>query len=541
MIIQCPECQTRFKVADDKVKPGGIKVRCAKCRHIFLAQRPQPALAPEQQPPEPAAEKPAENFAPPEETPPPTQPEAPAAFPTATAARPPEPPPQQKDQFDSFSLDATPEGPAEEDFEGFEEFSTSPDAAIASVPPAEQPDESEETWDAGFGEESAEQAFGAEFAGDEEQRPLEDEFDFGAESEPFPSEAGPDTMEEELAGEEEAGLDSPDEFSFSDEPEAAADELSGDDFAFEEALESGAGEKGLDFAEEPPAFNWEEETESGAAELSGAADEFDFGDAEEASEEAEEFDFSGMTFGEEESPEPARSEPDPEEDAFGSLSLDLDEPAAAAPAAAAAVPPAAAERQAAEAEEEPLEAPLPVPKKRKSALSGLTLFLLLLLFGLLGAAGYFIWSEGSLDQALQRLTGQQAPARPAGQIRLSELNSFFVNNLAEGQLFVISGQAINEFTEARSAVTVKGVLFDKNGKALVQQTVFCGNALDEDALRSMPFSRIEESMNNQFGDSLSNLNIGAGKAIPFTIVFKNLPPDLAEFIVEVVDSKPASK
>jgi hypothetical protein len=56
----------------------------------------------------------------------------------------------------------------------------------------------------------------------------------------------------------------------------------------------------------------------------------------------------------------------------------------------------------------------------------------------------------------------------------------------------------------------------------------------------MTFAAIEEAMNNQFGDSLSNMNVAAGATIPFTIVFRNLPDGLANINVEVVDSKPGA-
>ena len=47
-------------------------------------------------------------------------------------------------------------------------------------------------------------------------------------------------------------------------------------------------------------------------------------------------------------------------------------------------------------------------------------------------------------------------------------------------------------------------------------------------------------MNNQFGDSLSNMNVAAGASIPFTIVFRNLPDGIANINVEVVESKPGA-
>ncbi len=42
MVIQCPHCQAPFKLAQNKIKPGGTKVRCTKCKIIFLVTPPQP-------------------------------------------------------------------------------------------------------------------------------------------------------------------------------------------------------------------------------------------------------------------------------------------------------------------------------------------------------------------------------------------------------------------------------------------------------------------------------------------------------------------
>jgi uncharacterized repeat protein (TIGR01451 family) len=54
----------------------------------------------------------------------------------------------------------------------------------------------------------------------------------------------------------------------------------------------------------------------------------------------------------------------------------------------------------------------------------------------------------------------------------------------------------------------------------------------------MKYAQIEEAMNNQFGDSLANMNIKPGTVLRFTIVFRNVPKELANINVEVVDSKP---
>ena len=103
---------------------------------------------------------------------------------------------------------------------------------------------------------------------------------------------------------------------------------------------------------------------------------------------------------------------------------------------------------------------------------------------------------------------------------------------------MIHGKTVNNFTSARSAIAVKGVLLDGAGKVLLQQQVFCGNPLSDEKLRTLKFAEIEEAMHNQFGDSLSNMNVKAGTAMKFTIVFRNVPEEMASINVEAVDSKP---
>ncbi|MFL5320986.1 MAG: zinc-ribbon domain-containing protein [Myxococcaceae bacterium] len=48
MIVKCGNCQTRFKIPDDKVTDKGVKVRCTKCQNTFRVTKAdaQPANAP---------------------------------------------------------------------------------------------------------------------------------------------------------------------------------------------------------------------------------------------------------------------------------------------------------------------------------------------------------------------------------------------------------------------------------------------------------------------------------------------------------------
>ncbi len=66
MVVQCPNCQARFKLADDKVTAKGVKIRCSKCANVFTVKpedgvdgggAPKPVKSPV--PEAPAAKEPA--------------------------------------------------------------------------------------------------------------------------------------------------------------------------------------------------------------------------------------------------------------------------------------------------------------------------------------------------------------------------------------------------------------------------------------------------------------------------------------------------
>lgn len=43
MIIKCDKCNTAFRLPDEKIKPEGTKVRCSKCKNLFIVFPPKPA------------------------------------------------------------------------------------------------------------------------------------------------------------------------------------------------------------------------------------------------------------------------------------------------------------------------------------------------------------------------------------------------------------------------------------------------------------------------------------------------------------------
>jgi predicted Zn finger-like uncharacterized protein len=113
MVVSCPECEARFKLADDAVPVGGAKARCARCNTTFRVEAPEddfPVPTGERPRPEPAAAAPPppdEAEAPesdepvfgddePEERPEPSPEPPPSEAPPAVAAEPRPAPPRDR-------------------------------------------------------------------------------------------------------------------------------------------------------------------------------------------------------------------------------------------------------------------------------------------------------------------------------------------------------------------------------------------------------------------------------------------------------------
>jgi predicted Zn finger-like uncharacterized protein len=44
LIAACPQCQTRFRLAKEKIGPQGARIRCSSCQTIFRVQSPDPGV-----------------------------------------------------------------------------------------------------------------------------------------------------------------------------------------------------------------------------------------------------------------------------------------------------------------------------------------------------------------------------------------------------------------------------------------------------------------------------------------------------------------
>lgn len=208
----------------------------------------------------------------------------------------------------------------------------------------------------------------------------------------------------------------------------------------------------------------------------------------------------------------------------------------------------------------PVKAP---PKERlPSRFPLLTFLIAILILAGAGFGAFFLWERaddlkkaGLSFSALRQYLGLRNEAE--GVIALEKVRGYYIENALLARIFVIEGQAVNQWREARSFIKVKGALLDAKGTKVKEKEAYCGNILSEKDLRELPLAAIEKSLSSQFGESFSNVNIPPQKSVPFMIVFPDLslgrpevkpagrtgqvPPLLSEFTVEVVSSQKGSK
>ncbi|MDT8445175.1 MAG: DUF3426 domain-containing protein, partial [Desulfuromonadales bacterium] len=558
-------------LADEKVKPGGTKVRCSKCKEVFTVIPPEPepfedtvdfdssnmekitgdlpdGVAPD-------SDRLQASFPQQEE-----QPTSPAESHTSQT-------PDTSKQADSDELDfsslesemakdtgsndeladnfffADTTQPAEATFDkaGEDRTSAGADFSVGDVPAADHTDEKPTDFSVSFAEtKEPDGPLNFDFSEDEEsdsETTERIETDFSTEESTKPSEFS-------FTGsvEESQQQDGPGEFAFEDEGDDSA-------YSFDQAEEEATPAVTQKYSE-PGEFSFDDDDSVSAWSEEPADDETSFSfeeagfdsDIAPATSSASASDAEGLQFGEIDfaSEDESGASSFQSNDDFPKSTMPLEMETEASSRSQSSPSPSPRN-------DDDIPLPPPPPAAKKSSLSRILVLLVLLLLILGGAAGYLFMQEGSLNlntitrylPFLQEYIGEPPVSSPGDRIGITIIDSSYVNGQA-GQMLVIQGAAVNNHSTTRSAITVKGVLLDATGQPLLQQTVFCGNKLDNSALKSMSFAAIEEAMNNQFGDGLSNMNVSAGATIPFTIVFRNLPTGIASINVEVVDSKPGA-
>lgn len=501
MVIECSRCHARFKLADDKVKFNGTKVRCTKCREVFTVF--------------------------PESDSPITTP-VPSISPNVSIG-------EDGGDVDSFSTDTPPvsedanwnqeinpshfsenAGASDLDAINFENFAT----PVFSVS-TEKNDEIKFTdgTDFSFKESSvaAESAHQYTIAEETDNKPVATESESGLKADLF--RADPASTLPEVLSQNDSTTDS--EFAF-----PAAENLTD--------------------------FSWEE---SGTCSIE--TDTLDATPKVQTAPQDTVFDFSSFSFDDVSASAGTDENKNLSPIAESETTIELltkaealTDPLLTSPTSSEGLffPLPSTDSTDDHQESRPISArqrrPRPRSREKKKGPNRLIFKTALLIFLLL----LFVYGIMNRDQLQKeyknKISGfieSQVSMETNGKIGLIQLiGSYLINNQGE-DLFVIRGEAINEFKGLRSSVVVRGTIYDEKGAVIQRQSAYGGNPLPDNSLKKLGFKEIRDIMNKELGENLVNLNIASGKGIPFTIVFNKVPKNIKEFSVEVIESKPGSK
>lgn len=180
--------------------------------------------------------------------------------------------------------------------------------------------------------------------------------------------------------------------------------------------------------------------------------------------------------------------------------------------------------------------PLSIASRRKETpqVSGMLVLMGVIIAGLI--VFYGTWGYMTLTEDKGTLSTQEA-----GRITVRSVEASYIKNKKTGDLLVISGEAVNEYSKPRAAIQIKGIVFGADGDEISSKNAFCGNPLTRDQLTTMTMEKIEAAMANQFGDSLANMEVAPGNAIPFMIVLPRPPAGAKDYGVEPAGSTLAAE
>ncbi len=130
---------------------------------------------------------------------------------------------------------------------------------------------------------------------------------------------------------------------------------------------------------------------------------------------------------------------------------------------------------------------------------------------------------------------------PVGSVRVMEntLQNDFIENAGHGKkLFIIKGSVKNESSEPKGFIKVTANLYSEGHKLEMTSSACCGNILTNEELATSDFETISARMADKAGSNNSNTNVKPGMIVPFMIVFPDFPANTMEYEVLVAESSP---
>jgi len=124
-------------------------------------------------------------------------------------------------------------------------------------------------------------------------------------------------------------------------------------------------------------------------------------------------------------------------------------------------------------------------------------------------------------------------------LALSNVEGQFGESATLGKVFVVHGLVRNDYDHDVRFIRIEGLLHNTpETPPLNRVVVYAGNPLAEEEIRLLSEEELNLVLNNRNGNSDMNERVPPGESIPFSLLFKDLPPEMKEYTVKVLDSQP---
>jgi len=117
---------------------------------------------------------------------------------------------------------------------------------------------------------------------------------------------------------------------------------------------------------------------------------------------------------------------------------------------------------------------------------------------------------------------------------LRDVEGFFSRNNVVGHIYVIKGKVENRGVKSYRNIRVKGVLYNNKGYPLMERAVSCGVDISDRDLATLSGSEIDARMTALPPERTGMLQPSG--TIPFTVVFIDLPKDIYEYSISIIEA-----
>ncbi len=121
---------------------------------------------------------------------------------------------------------------------------------------------------------------------------------------------------------------------------------------------------------------------------------------------------------------------------------------------------------------------------------------------------------------------------------IMDVSSKFIENKHVGRLFVITGNAKNNYPDPRGKMRIRCKLYNKKRILAKQDSVYAGVIISEEELRTGSVEKIKKRLSTPQESIDTVIYSLPEKKLPFMVVFSDLPKDLDEFSFETLSSAP---